>query len=427
MDVPDSEYRLINDDVFGIPSPTGPSDTPASFTCFPLFPAEIKLEIWKHALGQGTGRLFHLLMTVDSVEHLRLTDWPLSRPYRVRNHLGNITSGYPYELIVTSGDHRNDWARQSLMRVNIEAYSVCTSKYRIRMPRRRLTRIKSVNKRTSRLRIDPATDIIQISWDDYGHTAPPEAFVAFLHNTVAYDPLGQGISHLAMGLDLVAPAQLERSKIHPLAFRSVSTLLSRGLKTFYATVCNMPETHPPGGRTKLYPLSVRDLKGTVPEFTILPQDPRQTEVELDFLFHEINKYYKAHATYPWTNSPMYSWYHIMAKFKVPIVPTPPMQLRYLFSTSPPRFTAGGRRLVWCSWASYTRAAIIQPLTDLDADSPPDDKRSVIGAWIFDCDVFGPIPYDLNKETPEHGIISPGFQLNHLKKKSPELMVFRLGA
>ncbi|KAM7183304.1 hypothetical protein V8F33_013666 [Rhypophila sp. PSN 637] len=335
----------------------------------------------------------------------------------------------------------NDWAHQSLMRVNIEAYAVYTSKYRIRMPTKSLTGLESLAKnRVRRLRLDPAMDIIQISRDDRGNIAPPEAFVAFLHDTVAYDPPGQGISHLAMGLDLVALAQLERSKIHPLAFRSVSTFLSRGLKTFYAIDCDMPRKHPPGVRTKLYPLSlsIYNLGDAVQEFTIIPQDPRHTEVELDFLFHEINKYYKADARYPRTNSPLYSWYHIMAKFKVPIVPTPPMQLRYLFSTSPPRFTADGWASGWSPWVPpYTRADIIQILTNMDAYFPPDEKRGIIGAWIFDGDVFGPIPYDLNKETPEYGpqyinpqhggSTDPEVWLNQLEKKSPELMVFRLSA
>lgn len=139
--------------------------------------------------------------------------------YTSRNALGNIISGYPYELLVLPFEQ---WSR-ALLRVSREANHVFTTFYRLSIPLQPGA--------FSLLPINPETDILRVS-----HNTGIEALVCSFHDVVAYDPRSVGIVHLAIdhdGFDASHLANLDASRMNTAAVQAIRKLLAKSLQTFY--------------------------------------------------------------------------------------------------------------------------------------------------------------------------------------------------
>lgn len=465
------DYTILNDTVFGLPpSPPPQQDsepdrqivqTTATFTCFPHLPAELRHQIWRCCLLPN-GRLVTLF--IGRGEH-----WfePEEGFYKQTNKFGRIISNYPYEIRVNEGYYA--WFLAMLL-VNREASDILHSRYRLQM--KATTRSGGI-----RLYIDPETDIVEVFRGLKNDMIDPSigTIIAFLHDTVANDPRGQGIAHLAIGpndLHELASARVEKSEIDPIPMHTISTLLSKRLKTFYSVIFPGEEARSmqdnwswrgePCHHNRSYPIIPIDrLFPESREFTILPEDTRP--IELDLAHVDVG------------DSPrdsLYSWYHFLAKFGVVVDPARPlnMNIRYLLSVrkhiypDPPPVRPETRLEVpscRTAYQSYLLSADTRWVTKMREgkngsvvpywgevfESEEEYARSrrelhdVAGAWIFGPDVFGEIPYKAEEEDPEegprydYGVHGPcGYGevsrrqymvLDLSKQPRPELMVFRL--
>lgn len=470
------EYPILNDEIFGLPpvhprplqssAETSPNSDPAThsstgtFTCFPRLPAELRLQIWRYCLPHN-GRFLSLYTVSPWPTHTIITPEEKKTFYTKRNNLGNIISNCPY--IIQVSDDYHEWFLTMLL-INREASHVLVSRYRLQMDAK--TASGGI-----KLYIDPETDIVEIFRNDQNHHCPEiDAVVALLHDTVANDPRGLGISHLALGSDcndLYYLATLDVAKINPMAVATVSTLLSTRIKTFYAVVSLCLEARHmlgqfswmrgPYHHNRSYPMDPH--QGAFPdahEFSILPEDPRPIELDLKHV---------AVGTDPRYN--MYAWYHALAKFGVPMEPAPPMQVRYLLTIRERsrglnipvvrpelRLELPSRRQEYLDSLRTHDTDCVKAMEMFGGGGIPHwglifkdeeeynrSRREIVdvaGAWIFGSDAFGEIPYEANEEDPRKALrydigdfgdrldlFKPKMVVDLSKHKRPELMVFRI--
>lgn len=173
------DFRFLNDQHFDPPA----SGTPAGqrFTRFPDFPTELRLRIWELALPRR--RL--LTLGIQAAPGAG-AGWPPQ--YEARNALGNVVSGAGYLLRM-----RSTGSVSPLVRVSREANDAVCGFYRVRVP---------VDGRGGGappppcVRFCPETDTVHLQVEGRGHDGH---FADVVHDALAWDPLGRGILHMAIG------------------------------------------------------------------------------------------------------------------------------------------------------------------------------------------------------------------------------------
>ena len=213
-------YSLFNDR-FVNPFNTGSR----TFPQFALLPAEIRLEIWAASLPPMRMVGIELMYGWPGCGGSDDGPWGLCDPFddSVRNHLGNIVTGFPYEIFLKH-PHATLWNKgyNALERVNSEARSVYLQRYRMALPLR--SPLVPGKEGKGILRLDPETDLIKMSLKrdylpDMIETPYKDMLCAFLHDTYVSDPKGTGLVHLAVDgevwVDGLAHAWREWFPIHP--------------------------------------------------------------------------------------------------------------------------------------------------------------------------------------------------------------------
>ncbi|KAG8162025.1 hypothetical protein KVR01_007790 [Diaporthe batatas] len=265
--------------------------------------------------------------------------------YKTRNSLGNIVSSYPYHVNVPRFEQ---WSR-ALMGVNRESREVFLSFYRITIPTHHLN-----GDPVGQIYVNPDTDILEMQLEQF---TPPVALVAFLHDALANDPAGRGISHLALGRGLanmqrlLYATSLPKSEdggsagaqnpfrthspslpLHPVAAAFMREWLQTGLRTFYSVVQpvdgweGMYPRANGGGRFHLnrsLPFAAQGTLEQATEYSSVGPDPRPVEEgDLASVVVRVDP-----------RADVYSWYCILDNLGVDRSKSV-MQIRYLLATWP---------------------------------------------------------------------------------------------
>lgn len=398
MNLPNEEcdegFRFFNDSL----ADSRPLSSPGKaneFLSFPRLPVELRFRIWAECLP------LQRYISVG-VTDVKITGRPGPGPpsgcsdaaetYTSRNALGNIISGYPYELLVLPFEQ---WSR-ALLRVSREANHVFAAFYRLSIPLQPGA--------FSLLPINPETDILRVrTWQDTGI----EALVCFFHDVVAYDPRSVGTVHLAIGHDTFDAshlANLDASKKNTSAVQAIRKLLAKSLQTFYTYISpgadarmmlgTVSAPRAPIQINRSVPIAAQGKSKQSTTFRMLDRDPRPIEKDLVKVYV---------GTDP--RRSVFLWQKFMANFGVP-VKTSPMKIRYLQAIWPyahdhdlPTDMRDGiiefLQLIDVRWAEWT-SSLWEPAwgnryTEEEDEELKQNVRDVAGLWVFGADAFGEIP------------------------------------
>lgn len=321
--------------------------------------------------------------------------------YSKRNPIKNTISGYLYRLIVPATEQ---WSRV-LLRTSREANRAFLGYYRLSIPLQPGA--------SPLLHINPETDLLEVR-RELSHSI--EGLVAFLHDTVAYDPNGVGIRHLAMGRecedapygpsnrdnnDITHLAALEPSKLNPLAVQAIKVLLSKSLKHFYSyssvysgariMLHHLTAPNSPVHYNRSVPMAQNDQK-QVMRFEMLETDPRPIDTDLAFV---------AAGTDP--RRKLFFWYRFMTKFGVS-KETHAMQIHYLHAFETGHRVGVHTRKGFLQYLKDNYAQWIRWARDFHHMSPwgqiqseeeyrrlREELHDVVGFWVFDKTAFGGVP------------------------------------
>lgn len=215
MDLPQGDYRILND-----------VDTMkyalscSSFQHFGQLPLELRLKVW--ACCFPSNRFIGIFINRPLLQlRQQNREIPKQPFYTSKNHLGNVVSGDPYNLTVSSF---RPWA-PILSSVNREARQALLAFYRVAMP--------LFPDGSGRLRLDPETDILELQLAQ--GLALTYALVAFFHDMMASDPKGVGIAHLAMVRNMNDISHLcdeDPTSLHPSAQQALRRLFHKAYGRF---------------------------------------------------------------------------------------------------------------------------------------------------------------------------------------------------
>ncbi|KAF3769808.1 hypothetical protein M406DRAFT_246835 [Cryphonectria parasitica EP155] len=277
------EFSFLNDEHFH-PSTNKISPGPcleARFARFPDLPIELRLKIWELALPRQRLLTLDIVAADPASGPVRQESTPAT--YQALNALGNVVSGANYSLRM-----RSTGSVTPLLRVNRDANMAVCRFYRVCMP---------INGRglglggggggggggTPCLRFCPKTDTIHLQIEDHGQNA---YFADVVHDASAYDPLGVGILHMAIGGHLVPEEirlPLDPSSLYACAQAAVSRTLGN-LHSISLLHISRGES-----RRMFSSLLYSDVRfnrsmpvwSTASSFSILPSDPRPIDQDVE--------------------------------------------------------------------------------------------------------------------------------------------------
>jgi hypothetical protein len=202
----DAHRRIFNDELW----PGAGGDI--SFPQFRSLPAELRIAVWNSFLCHH--RFIHVRIYQDGAQRAS------GATYASENSLGNLISEFPCSLEVVGGIRASS---SPLLLVNHEARRASQEFYRVRLP--------LLQGGNGRLLMNPDYDVLYVQT----HFAHIDSVVALLHDVRAHDPLGVGVSMLAMGSDIRSLRDLDPERLPELVSASLCHSLS-GLKMFFAVV-----------------------------------------------------------------------------------------------------------------------------------------------------------------------------------------------
>lgn len=206
-------YAIFNDEVLA----RLPGSENKTFHHFHRLPLELRYLIWSLCVSRP--RFIHLYIDRRTQERT-----PDSELYTKTNSFGNLISGYRYH---TLDQNATEWHPGLLASVCVEARAVFRQMYRVRFP----IRITGGNRDGKYIYINPDVDILWIEEQD--HSDFLEAMMHCMHDLIAYDPKGIGITRLALtsgsssGIRQIAPGILQwptRKSITTLCRTSIQEL-----------------------------------------------------------------------------------------------------------------------------------------------------------------------------------------------------------
>ncbi|KAK3898954.1 hypothetical protein C8A05DRAFT_18535 [Staphylotrichum tortipilum] len=251
--------RLFNDLYFNrleaSPAPHG-----ATWTLFPLLPAELRLHIWLMCLRQH--RLINLYLSAPDegpTAYPGPDDLSHSRYYKDVNHRGKVISGRGYTLRMAGHRDYGAPALSPLLRVNSEARRAALGFYHIQLP-------FPVRATEKTLYLNAAYDVVHLCPRGAEGTRAAALLADFLHDVVAFDQKDQGVAHLALHKDFFpSPSgiHLTPSDLHPTAANSFTHILTDTLRSVLCIVLFRPNergraevSRPAGWRfTQTFPLA----------------------------------------------------------------------------------------------------------------------------------------------------------------------------
>jgi hypothetical protein len=370
--------KLYNDDFGG--TSLGIKKTARSFPPFPQLSPELRLNIWRNSISRS--RFVHVCVTSQADFGLIREDEVQHETYSSLNSLGNIISRYPYNFQITDGP---DWPC-SLLRVNREANNVFHSILRVQVPLQSGT-----------LYLNPENDILHL---EPSYTTSGLDIASFIHDVIAYDPKGIGMTRFSVGQklnDMNIIVGLKPSLIPQPAVASITGWLTHGLRSLYSIVSPGVE-----GRNMLGVLSWPDAKihqncsmpvatcGTS-AFSVLERDPRPIESDISHVAVGVDP----------RRTP-YLWQKLEANFDVKR--EAPLVINYALSLWPrPSDPLVNDRASLVSfldhadsrWSDWMKQLNKPPqgerLNDETFKTLQEGLKQVAGIWIFPADTFGPIP------------------------------------
>jgi hypothetical protein len=422
------EYCIFNDGYYTkVPGQS-------QFPSFCRLPVDLRLRIWEECLASS--RLINLELYQDNDSDTA------EALYSTQNSLGQTVSSYSYKVVFQDDDFGSSRSRHALLWVDREANQIFHAHYRVRFP---LGLDKNDN--TRNLLYNPEYDTLHIQLRT---GIPAAALVAFMHDTVAYDPNGVGIAHLAMSLPnemaFLSPSRDQAPET------SVVQLLTRSLQTVHLVISLNGESRNMLGQmsfpqaqihqNRSLPLSGPFLQMKSRGFSVLDQDPRPIESDLSHV---------AVGTDP--RRSLYLWTKFVFDCLGPQYEQllPGLNVRYLLSISP----APGRsdylpvqgrkgfvdfvRMIDYRWASWMTKLNLPPwgkrLSEKEnmlLDKGTSDKKSlqpVAGFWLFSIETFGDIEEFGNNVVREEACIGSDQWrykiVQDLSQFKPKLGVFDL--
>ncbi|KAK0105143.1 hypothetical protein ONS95_004458 [Cadophora gregata] len=260
------EYYIFNDSFY--------TEVPgqSQFTSFRRLPVDLRLRIWEECLTSS--RLINLELYQD---HDPDTAEAL---YSTHNSLGKTVSSYSYRVVFQDDDFWTSKSRHALLWVDREANQIFHAHYRVHFPLG-----LNKNDKIQNLLYNPEYDTLHIK---LRAGTPAAALVAFMHDTVAYDPNGVGIAHLAMSLPTeMAFSSPSRDQAPE---TSVVQLLVRSLQTVHLVISLNGDSRNMLGQmsfpqaqihqNRSLPLSGPLLQMASRGFSVLDQDPRPIKSDL---------------------------------------------------------------------------------------------------------------------------------------------------
>jgi hypothetical protein len=395
MSLTDTQIKLYNDEFLDNVTKT----ESVKFHQFPLFPIEIRLQVWNHCFPRN--RQITVCIALAEHKHQGMIDLlgatkVDSEPYTITNHLGNIISSYDYRVHTLPF---RQWSR-SLLYVNKESCQAFRSFYR--------TSIVMQHGAPSLLHLQPDMDTLEVY---AGDGTSIDAVIAFLHDCVASDSQGVGVSNLILGKnarDLDNLANLDSSQLHPSARQAITKLLTTNLKNFYACATiyqyarNMCQiVGGPFHRNRSFPIMAKAKMTQFPNFQLLDHDPRPIDTDLKFVYADMT-----------LRRNMYNWHKFMAEFCGQSRPVP-IKTHYLLYLWPDSGCEDdGNRAAYVEyiraqntyWKHYMRH-MNAPIRGDKIDEEEYQKLEtelldVVGAWVLDGDALGEmsdIEHDLTRE------------------------------
>lgn len=392
-----------------------PTTPPRAFPQFTRLPVELRCLIWKLAISAP--RLIRIEVVDDDAHPDPDSQWHIY--YKSTNELGNIVSSYPYYVNILPS---SEPACASICGVCHESQEIFHQIYRIRMPIK--VDVLGIDAEGTRyLHISPQTNIIWLQTCFVFQTNL--TMLSFLHDIMAYDPRGIGITQLGLHNDIYHPLEDLEADGLPLPLQtSLTKMFSTSLETFYSIIKFDVGAHVAVSR-------VKSTKALVPHYHPIPvlpntqmyrrleSDPRDIQQYLQD-FQIVNGIQK----YP----------YIFNRFKASCKVTRDIPMRYvLFCELDPNTDMSSRntfvkviqdKYEECCYLiedpSYEKSHSQVPVVETEPVTAP----LVAGMWNIPAEAFGEIrstDLDWNYLDPEH-IKLRGVDLS---KHPPELWVFNL--
>ncbi|CEJ93365.1 hypothetical protein VHEMI08957 [[Torrubiella] hemipterigena] len=285
------------------------------------------------------------------------------------------------------------------------------------------------NPKTRFLQICPENTIIWIAHDM--QDADRLTLPSLLHDMMAYDPRGIGITQLALGdmrhLNSYKLGDLHPDELPPPLQQSLAKLLSSSLEAFYSVIS--PDC---GARATLGIFTFRQaqfhhnrsvpLFSSAKSYTRLERDPRDIHMDLEHV-----------GVYSDPRRNMFSW----NKFKANFGEKRNIPVRYLLSIMPSmdeQAIVSRKAFVdylqaddeaWEKWTGISNKNIWgDRMTEKEYMNQRTSLPQVAGLWNFPLEAFGDVP-----DAENVALMDPGaWQLKMLKNLSnyhPELWAFHL--
>lgn len=397
-------YTIFND-AFGTGLSAGQSTT---FWPFPRLPLELRTKIWAECIPAH--RFIHVLL--DSTYGEKFPNL-----YTTKNELGNTISGCRYRMRAAGSE---EWAPDTLIRVNHEASSVFRSICRVRIP----LPVKGGDGSVKSLYISPENDTVWAVCDQNSRANP--LLVSFLHDLVAYDPKGIGVVHLAIGgttlNDPSRLAELDPSHLQLPARQSITKLLSSSLKTVYPVVTSMrcmlgcmSSPHAQFHHNRSVPMFP-----CTQSYTYLDRDPRPIKADLTHVAVEMDP-----------RRTLFLW----NRFKVNFGVERPINIRYIVSvimpSENPASRAGFVSLLqrsddeWVDWTARLGQQVWgERMSKEEYEAQRTSLPQAAGFWSFPQEAFGDVP-DVNQSKDMDAFHWQPKMVKDLSAFHPDIWVFNL--
>ncbi|KAK8014250.1 hypothetical protein PG990_007546 [Apiospora arundinis] len=201
---------------------------PDEFPQFRCLPKELRLQIWRQALRRN--RFIRI-----ELEPLTPAGEPPNQHF-TENHLGKLVTEGSY-YVRASGYH----LYSDLLRVNIEARHEALRFYRIRFPY--YVQDPQFGQPASVLYLNPEYDFVHLIAERWEKETP----ASFMHDLIAYDPLGIGLQNLAVDYQTMSRsewADLDPQDMDTAVRTAYQQTLSQLREVFFVGLTNVARANP---------------------------------------------------------------------------------------------------------------------------------------------------------------------------------------